>query len=410
MRRNFLFLQGPIGPFFKLLGDRLATAGHNVSKVNFNSGDRFFWDGENTIDFTGKISQWGSYITHVSKLRKVTDLVIYGDCRPVHKIAVEALKESGIKIHVFEEGYFRPNWITYEENGVNAHSQSIPQDPEFYRKWEEVPLPDAVRFGSSFNALAIYSVQYYLASLRGMYGEFRHYEHHFNVSPHVTIARWIPKTIFSLWNKHNAKKIQEEIVRLKYFLVPLQLCRDYQIKEHSQFRDMVDFAEHIIRSFAANADGGDSLVFKLHPLDNNQLGLQRAIDRVVKRNKIGGRVWCIDGGHLPTLMDNAKGVIVANSTTGISSIHHHRPTKALSRAVYNFEGMTDQQGLDSFWGNPQAPDMELYAKFRNYVIAKTQVNGGFYNSKGISRALDGITRKLLSEGYFDVNEMSEAGI
>ena len=29
----------------------------------------------------------------------------------------------GVMIHVLEEGYVRPAWITYERNGVNGHSR-----------------------------------------------------------------------------------------------------------------------------------------------------------------------------------------------------------------------------------------------------------------------------------------------
>jgi capsular polysaccharide export protein len=41
--RRFLFLQGPPGPFFRLLGAALATRGHGVLRVNLNGGDAHDW-------------------------------------------------------------------------------------------------------------------------------------------------------------------------------------------------------------------------------------------------------------------------------------------------------------------------------------------------------------------------------
>ena len=41
-RRNYLFLQGPIGSFFSRLAARLKDQGHGVHRINFNGGDRVF--------------------------------------------------------------------------------------------------------------------------------------------------------------------------------------------------------------------------------------------------------------------------------------------------------------------------------------------------------------------------------
>lgn len=37
-----LFLQGPLGPFFKRLARTFSKAGYITHKINFNGGDRFF--------------------------------------------------------------------------------------------------------------------------------------------------------------------------------------------------------------------------------------------------------------------------------------------------------------------------------------------------------------------------------
>ncbi len=64
-------------------------------------------------------------------LHGITDLVLYGDTRPIHAQAIALAKDRGITVHVFEEGYLRPYWVTYERSGANGHSRlmdlSVPQ-------------------------------------------------------------------------------------------------------------------------------------------------------------------------------------------------------------------------------------------------------------------------------------------
>jgi len=50
-----------------------------------------------------KLSEW-----------EITDIILFGDCRPVHAAAIAIAKRHQIPHYVFEEGYLRPNWITLE--------------------------------------------------------------------------------------------------------------------------------------------------------------------------------------------------------------------------------------------------------------------------------------------------------
>ena len=67
-------------------------------------------------------------------------ILCFGDCRPLHKEAKRWAKSKGIRFLAFEEGYLRPQFITVEEDGVNAYS-SLPRDPDFYRKLPDMPTP-----------------------------------------------------------------------------------------------------------------------------------------------------------------------------------------------------------------------------------------------------------------------------
>jgi len=94
----------------------------------------------------------------------------------------------------------------------------------------------------------------------------------------------------------------------------------------------------------------------------------------------------MDAGHLPTLLENAQGAVVVNSTVGLSALHHRCPLIALGTAIYDMDGLTWQGGIDDFWTQASAPDMTLYQSFLDYVVHTTQINGDFYTRTGIAMA------------------------
>ena len=123
-RRKFLFLQGPHGPFFGRLAEMVRTTGASVVRVGFNAGDEFFWrDRARYLAFRDAPVDWPGFLRRLLAARGITDIVLYGDTRPIHAAAVAAAKASGLTVHVFEEGYLRPFWVSYERGGSNGHSR-----------------------------------------------------------------------------------------------------------------------------------------------------------------------------------------------------------------------------------------------------------------------------------------------
>ena len=60
--------------------------------------------------------------------KSITDIVLYGDTRPIHAHAIDRARDLGVRIHVFEEGYLRPYWVTYERDGSTGHSKLMDMD------------------------------------------------------------------------------------------------------------------------------------------------------------------------------------------------------------------------------------------------------------------------------------------
>lgn len=48
--------------------------------------------------------------------------------------------------------------------------------------------------------------------------------------------------------------------------------------------------------------------------------------------------------------------------------------------MYDMPGLTYQGSLDAFWNEAvnHVPDQKLYQRFKDHLIAKTQLNGNFY--------------------------------
>ncbi len=81
--RNFLFLQGPHGPFFGRLSKMLRRSGAKVWRVGFNRGDQAFWpDNASFIPFTDPQDQWIGQFEQIVDMHGITDIVLYGDTRP----------------------------------------------------------------------------------------------------------------------------------------------------------------------------------------------------------------------------------------------------------------------------------------------------------------------------------------
>jgi len=392
---TFLFLQGLASPFFADLGRALEARGHRVRRINFSSGDWLFWRLPSD-NYRGRFDKWGAYVADYVRTHGVTDIVLFGDCRPYHVAATAAAQPFGVRFHVFEEGYLRPNWITCELGGVNGNSALPKTADEIRAAARRLPQPGrAMPSSGDMARRSLWDVAYNIANFGFPYF-FPHFRSH---RPHhiaVEYAGWIKKFARRAHTRREAARLNEAYtaIGVDYFLLPLQLDSDYQIRVHSPFLGVEGFMDRTIASFAAHSPAPTRLLIKLHPLDSGLINWRKYARHSARRHGVNDRLDIIDGGDLPSLIAGSRGVVLINSTVGMLSLELGRPTCAAGNAIYNFPGLTHQGGVDSFWTAPSAPDGALMADFRRVVLHRSQINGGFFSRAAIERAIAGTIPRL----------------
>jgi len=401
---SFLLLQGVSSPFFARLADALRAHGHAVHKVNFSAGDFAFWfPRKNGTHFRAHLEQLPAFLENIWQRYEITDQILFGDRRPIHRAAVEKAERFGVRTHVFEEGYFRPFWVTLEREGVNGHSL-LPRDLDWFRAASEYlyeqPAEKPQRFHSAFRKRAGYDVLYHVAGALNPLLNPR-YKNHAPITAPVEYAGYIARFArLPIWRKRDAQLINRlcnESDQYPFFLLPLQLNTDAQIHHHSRFDHMQEVIEYVLESFAKHALPESRILIKNHPLDMGLVNYPRLIKKLIKRFNLEGRVEYIETGDLGQAVKSAAGTVTVNSTVGIVALENKCPTLCLSDPIYNLPGLTDQSDMDDFWQRPMRPDQDLFQAFRNVVIYATQINGGFYCYDGISLAVENAAKMLCSE-------------
>jgi capsular polysaccharide export protein len=149
---------------------------------------------------------------------------------------------------------------------------------------------------------------------------------------------------------------------------------------HSDFDSSIHFIEKVMNSFAKHAPQETALVIKHHPMDRGYSDYSALIANLSRQLGLIGRCIYVHDQHLPTLLQHARGVVVINSTVGLSAMHHEKPLKVCGNAIYDIQGLTFHGSLDDFWREAQThiPNRTLLHAFHNYLVRHTQLNGNFY--------------------------------
>ena len=400
-KRVFLFLQGPHGPFFYRLGAMLRRTGAQVWRVGFNAGDRAFWfHPRSYIPYRGSPDDWRNWFARQVKDRGVTDLVLYGDVRRIHAEAVEEARRQGITVHVFEEGYMRPYWVTYERGGSNGHSRLMQMSVGEMQKALalsdlEAPLPPA-HWGDMRQHVFYGALYHWFVMFRN--GDYRNFKPHRSLSVFREFLLYLRRLVLMplSWADRVIATMRIRLGGFPYHLALMQLEHDSSFQKHSPFKTMPEFVDLVIGGFAEGAPGHHHLVFKAHPLEDDRANIRRAIREAIRKHGVQGRVHYVRGGKLAQLLNDARTAVTVNSTAGQQVLWRGIPLRVFGDAVYAKPEFVSTQPLPEFFAQPARPDNRAYKDYRRYLLETSQLPGGFYSARGRRQLLRHVVDMMLS--------------
>lgn len=397
-----VLLQGPVGSFFKHFMRTLRKFGFRVLKINFSIGDVLQTHGTGTVLFQATPELWRKWFYAFLKGQRPKCVVLFGDQRLYHRFAIEACNELGVDVWCVEEGYLRPDYVTFELGGNNAtsalarhelHAQlnAAPATPP--------PLPLPIK-GNSFLAMARAGIPYYVVNSLG-YFFTQNYLRHRSRSLLPEAFFW-SRNFYRKW-RHKRRNAHSVIDLLechyeKYFVVALQVYDDLNIVHHGKGWSNGMLIEEATRSFAKHARPEDILVIKCHPLDRGHWNYDAIVAEMAAIAGISERVRLIDDAPLGLLLRHARGMVNINSTSGILGICVGCPVFVLGDAIYKHAGLTqfgELADLARFWREPMAPNKEYAEKFLNLIVRDTQINGSLYIKEYFDRTIAEMIKKIM---------------
>lgn len=399
--RRFLFLQGPHGPFFHILGRMVARSGAQIWRIGFNAGDSLFWpDRASYVAYRGTPEDWPYYVRDFMSDQGITDLVLYGDTRPIHAAAVALARKAGITVHVFEEGYLRPYWVTYERGGSNGNSRLMDTNIAEMRHALELcdmDLPDAPARWGDMRHHVFYGALYHFCVM-ALNRRYRNFRPHRSI-PVVKEFRLYLRRLLLMPFLALERQLATQRIRFggfPYHLVLLQLEHDSSFQMHSPFTTMREFLEICIRGFADGAPAHHHLVFKAHPLEDGRVPVRHEIARLAREHGVADRVHFVRGGKLAGLLNHARTAVTVNSTAAQQVLWRGLPLKVFGDAVYAKPEFVSTQPLPEFFNAPTRPDSRAYRDYRHYLLETSQIAGGFYSANGRRQLLRQVVDLMLS--------------
>lgn len=432
--RRFLIVTAPFGPFGRMLAEQLTAEGASVARMLFNAGDAAYWRRSGAQPYTGDVRRWPQRLARMVQDQNLTDLIVFGEGGPYNQGVLSQAKKlkaaaedrraqaSGVeaspdrtddpraqvesrraandsagasahplRIWVLENGYFRPDWITVEENGVNA-SSGLPRDRGAY----DPPIPEMLPTRPVGKILPHHVINISLYHAFQPFGRlvFRRYVYPYTQSPWLQFVGHVRRYVQLAFRSKAESDAQVIRARGPFFLACLQREGDAQLLRYSHYADNTAFLAEVLTSFARHAPAEARLVIKNHPLDPGLVDLARMTHVLAVERGIADRVDFIDGGNLAALCRASSGMVVNNSSAALSALGFTTPVKVLGEAFFDIDGLTDQQPIDGFWTRPARPDEDLFKRFKAHVINRTQVNGNYHEPKALKPTAKALARRF----------------
>ncbi len=396
--RHALFLQGMPSPFFPRLAQGLRAQGWRTTRINLCAGDWLMWHDAHCRSYRGRFADWPAYIQSFMLQEAVTDLILLGEQRHYHREAVACAEALGVRITVTDFGYIRPDWITWERDGMSGRSR-FPRDPTIIRRIARAAsaVDWTPHYAEHARLMATGDLLHNFANV--LFGwTFPHYRRS-DRRPHPLI--YTPASALRLLGNRLLHRRMHALADamtqggIPFYLFPLQLDFDFQLVAYSPFGGLGPAIEAVLRSFAQHAPKDSHLVLKEHPWDPGLKNWEQRMRRLARELGFADRVHYLRGGHLDTLVRESAGVVTINSTSGIRALQLGAPVLALGQAVYDVPGLTHQTGLDRFWSQATPPDPQLVQDFLTALATTVQVRGVFFDPVGMHAAVVGAMQRLL---------------
>jgi len=393
-----LFLQGPHSIFFARLADKLEQLGHRCLRINLCFSDWLFWRRPGAHHYRGRLADWPAFLERFVEEHGVTDIVLLGEHRPYHRAAAELATRRKLQVTVTEWGYLRPDWITFERDGMSGNTRFPRDHAEIFALARGVPPPDFTsRYPEPFWRLAGNGLAGDIGNwlLRPVYPS---YQPHVSGNPIVLYAgtglRIAKSKLRRSRTESEVQRLRELAARRPYFVFPMQIEADYQVRAYSSYSGLEEALQETIASFARCSAASTLLVIKLHPMDPGRKPWRKIIAQIAAQHGVSSRVIFIDGGCFASLADNSAGIVTINSTCGVTALRASKAVKTLGHSLYDIPGLTHQGTLDSFWISPDPPDRELRDAFLRAISSCIQIKGGFFSHRGVEAAAAAAAARL----------------
>jgi len=401
-RRSVLLLQGPVGPFFSELEGALRAVGHSVRRVAFNAGDNLFSSRvHRPTRLSLNLNEWESWLRFELSCRAYDCIILFGSSRPAHKIARQIAQQFNTKVLSLEEGYLRSGYVTVELDGNNQHSRLTSWRPQSHQPIDASSIQAPMAMRSSFMAMSVWGALYYLA--RDVFSTASD-EHLFHrPSERVVPLAWS-------WCSHMARRgvaritespTQRDLRRKPgYILVPLQVSNDSQIQLAARGWNTQKLVDACLSSLA-KSDADQKVVFKLHPLERKNALITRLIHRKAKSLGLRReRFAVVNSGRIGELTAHSSGMVVINSTSGFSALHHNIPLLILGDAVFRHDEIAtagnSEEDIRAFFKLRRAKSSDVIEQFFETVKSQCLVPGDFYIAAGRKAAVQYIIEKYPS--------------
>ena len=399
--RVFLFLQGPHGPFFLQLAKMLEGAGYACWRVGFNAADKVFWrPGNRFIGFKGLQHEWPETFRNLVSDKSITDLVVYGDTRNIHHIAISEARDLNITVHVFEEGYLRPYWITYERGGSNGNSRLMQMPLKQMQKdlttYDlDAPMPPS-HWGDTRQHVFYGALYHWFIMFANR--AFPHFKPHRDLTVvqefKLHLRRLCLLPLHSIERKLATSRIHKG--GFPYHLVLLQLEHDASLQRYSSFQNNSQFLEMVIKEFSLGAPRHHHLVIKAHPLEDDRAAIRGQLRHLGGKYQVSKRIHYVRGGKLAKLLDHACSAVTVNSTAAQQVLWRGLPLKIFGKAIYDKPDFVSQASLAQFFAKPTPPNARGYRDFRRFLLETSQIAGGFYSRRARQQLLRRVIDMVLN--------------